>query len=137
MHVITVEGCPETLRRACASFDYWQLHGITTVNASFNEFLNHKTFASYDLVFIDGHHDGKATLEYLERLQPHTHNETLFVLDDIRWSDDMWQAWQTIVEDDRFHVTIDIGRMGLAWKRSQQTKEHFTLRPRTIRTRLI
>lgn len=133
-HVITVEGCSTTLSKACQSFDAWQLDGITTICASFDEFLQLPPFASYDLIFIDGHHDGTATIDYLNRLQAQAHNETLFILDDIRWSDNMWQAWQTIVADERFHVTIDLGRMGLVWRRPQQTKEHFTIRPKIFKT---
>lgn len=134
-HIVTVEGCPNTLAKACESFDYWQLNGITTIHAAFDEFLQSAAFATYDLIFIDGHHDGTATLRYLELLQPQAHHDTLFIFDDIRWSDDMWNAWQTIVADPRFHVTVDLGRMGLAWKRPQQTKEHFTLRPKILKTR--
>lgn len=136
-HVITVEGCPNTLRKACQSFDYWNLNGITTINASFDEFLQRPPFTQYDLIFIDGHHDGEATIRYLEQLQQHSHNETLFIFDDIRWSNDMWNAWEKIVSDSRFHVTIDLGRMGLVWKRPQQTKEHFVLRPKIRKTRFF
>lgn len=136
-HIITVEGCENTLSQACKSFDYWDLHGITTIRSSFSEFLEQPSPFRYDLIFIDGHHDGTATLDYLEKLQQFSHNQTLFIFDDIRWSDDMWQAWQQIVQDDRFHVTIDLGRMGLAWRRPEQTKEHFILRPKIWKTRFV
>lgn len=136
-HVITVEGCPNTLVKACQSFDYWSLSGITTINASFDEFLKQPPFTQYDLIFVDGHHNGEATLRYMEQLQQQSHNETLFIFDDIRWSDDMWEAWESIVSDSRFHVTIDLGRMGLVWKRPQQTKEHFVLRPKIWKTRFF
>jgi predicted O-methyltransferase YrrM len=136
-HIITVEGCSNTLAKASQTFDYWNLGGITTICSSFDAFLDHPAFALYDLVFIDGHHDGSATLDYLTRLQNQSHDETLFILDDIRWSNDMWEAWQTIVEDERFHVTIDLGRMGLVWRRPQQTKEHFTIRPKIFKTPFI
>jgi len=133
-HIVTIEGCAETLSKAVQSYDYWNLHGITTIHASFDEFLDLPAFFTYDLVFIDGHHDGAATLDYLERLLSRSTNETLFILDDIRWSDAMWEAWNTITGDERFHVTIDLGRMGLVWRREQQTKEHFVLRPRIFKT---
>ncbi len=134
-HIITVEGCSETQRRALQSLDHWNLDGVTTICAPFDEFLQLPASIRYDLVFIDGNHDGKATLYYLESLLKQVHNETLFIFDDIRWSDDMWQAWQQIVSDERFHVTIDLGRMGLVWQRTQQTKEHFTLRPKIWKTK--
>lgn len=136
-HVYTVEGCDQTLSKACKQFDYWKLDGITTLCADFKFFLSLPTLQPYDLVFLDGNHDGKATLEYIEQLLPNTHNETLFIMDDIRWSDDMWETWQVICKDERFHVTIDMGRMGLFWKRTQQTKEHFVQRPVVFKTKLF
>lgn len=136
-HIVTVEGCDQTLSRASQSFDYWNLDGITTICSSFDAFLKLPSFLTYDLIFVDGHHDGEAMLKYLERLLDQSHNETLFIFDDIRWSDDMWRAWQTIVSDTRLHVTIDLGRMGLVWRRKQQTKEHFVVRPKIIKARLF
>lgn len=136
-HIMTVEGCSNTLSKACQSFDYWNLNGITTINASFDEFLEQPAFTQYDLIFLDGHHNGEATLRYLDQLQLQATDETVFILDDIRWSDDMWEAWQKVVKDDRFHVTIDLGRMGLVWRRPQQTKEHFVIRPKIFKTPFI
>jgi predicted O-methyltransferase YrrM len=135
--VITVEGCPETLRRAYRTFDRWKLDRTIALNASFAEFLERPSAIRYDMVFLDGHHDGQATLDYIRRLEPLTHDETAFILDDIRWSDGMWKAWNELVADERFHVTIDFGRMGVIWKRPQQVKEHFVIRPRIFRFRLV
>jgi len=136
-HILTVEGCPNTLAKACAQFDQWGLSGVTTLNASFAEVLKHPPFQLYDMVYLDGHHDGKATLEYLQILDAQTHDETLFILDDIRWSNGMWEAWQQLVQNPHYHVTVDLGRMGLIWKRPQQTKEHFAIRPRILKTKLV
>ncbi|MCC6700753.1 MAG: class I SAM-dependent methyltransferase [Fluviicola sp.] len=136
-HVYTIEGCDRTLSKACQQFDYWKLDGITTICADFQYFLSLPPMQVYDMVFLDGNHNGEATLEYIEQLFSQTHNETLFIMDDIRWSEDMWKAWQSICEDQRFHVTIDMGRMGLFWKRTQQTKEHFVQRPVVFKTKFF
>lgn len=135
--LITVEGCEQILRRAYQQFDYWQLKNIVPIHASFDEFLKLPNVATHDLVFLDGNHESTATLSYLELLLNQTHNETIFILDDIRWSDDMWSLWQKLIADDRFHLTIDLGRMGLIWKRPHQMKEHFVLRPQILKTKLF
>ncbi len=136
-HLITVEGCDETLRRAYKQFEYWKLDGITPINSPFDEFLKLKQPFIYDLVFLDGNHQSEATLNYLELLMDSTHGETLFILDDIRWNDDMWKLWNQLVDDERFHLSIDLGRMGLLWRRKHQAKEHFVLRPWILKNKLF
>lgn len=136
-HLITVEGCDAILRRAYEQFEYWKLDGITPINSPFDAFLTLKQPFVYDLVFLDGNHQSEATLNYLEQLMISTHEETLFILDDIRWNDDMWQLWNQLVADDRFHLSIDLGRMGLLWRRKHQAKEHFVIRPRIFKNSLF
>lgn len=136
-HLITVEGCDETLRRAYKQFDYWNLDKITPIRASFDDFLKKPNAYTYDLVFLDGNHESTATLRYLDLLMNKTTDETLFILDDIRWNDDMWKLWQQLIADERFHVTIDLGRMGIICKKPSQSKEHFTLRPAIFKTKLF
>ncbi len=136
-HLITVEGCEETLRRAYRQFNVWNLNNITPIHSSFDDFLKHPNSFQYDLVFLDGNHESKATLRYLDLLMDKTTNETIFILDDIRWNDDMWQVWNQLTEDDRFHVSIDLGRMGILCKKAAQAKEHFTLRPKIFKTKLF
>lgn len=135
--LVTVEGCEQILRRAYQQFDYWQLKNILPIHASFDEFLKLPNTVTYDLVFLDGNHESTATLDYLELLMEQTHDETIFILDDIRWNDDMWNLWQKLIDDNRFHLTVDLGRMGLIWKREHQMKEHFVLRPKIFRTKLF
>lgn len=133
----TVEGCDNTLAKAYQQFDYWKLERVLPICSSFETFLALPTHSNYDLVFIDGHHSGEATLHYLDMLMRQTHNETIFIIDDIRWNDDMWKAWNEIVSNQTFHLTIDLGRMGICWKREQQTKEHFTIRPVIFNNRFV
>lgn len=135
--LFTIEGCPQTELRAIHQIERWGLKGVTTFCMNFQEFLAQDSHHKYDLVFIDGNHQGSALLHYMQLLESKTHAETLFILDDIRWSSDMWDAWQHLVTSDKYHVTIDMGRMGLIWKRPQQTKEHFYQRPVVWRNRFF
>jgi predicted O-methyltransferase YrrM len=124
--LITVEGCPETVRFANKTLK--DIPGVQVVNQRFIDFIPtlNPTYRA-DLVFIDGHHDGEALLGYIDQLLPHSHDETIFIVDDIRWSDCMYKAWQQLKGDHRFHVNIDFFRMGVLVKRPYQEKEAFTL----------
>jgi predicted O-methyltransferase YrrM len=127
--IVTVEGCPQTFEIAKKLNSILRSDHIQAINSSFEEFLeSHSSKNSYDLVYIDGHHDGEALLKYLSELDKITHENTLFILDDIRWSSDMFDAWKRIIELPSYHVTVDLFSIGLVWKRNMQEKEHFVLR---------
>jgi hypothetical protein len=64
----------------------------------------------------------------MEKLEAYSHNDTFFLLDDIRWSNSMFEAWNQLRQSDKFHVSIDLFRMGILVPRKQQQKEHFVLK---------
>lgn len=124
----TIEACGNTLTAARKNFKFFDFESIHSIHSTFDDFFRQNDHPIYDLVFIDGHHDGKALERYLEQLKSHTHNETIFILDDIRWSDSMFLSWTKIINDPHFHVSIDLFRMGIIIPRIQQEKEHFTIK---------
>lgn len=128
--VHTIEGCPQTLRIAQHHFDQLKQRNIHAVLGSFRNKLPetlHK-MGTVDLAFIDGHHAKEPTLEYFEQVLPKAHNGTVFVFDDIHWSRGMEQAWEAIKAHPRVTVTVDLYDLGLVFLRTEQAKEHFTLR---------
>jgi len=127
-NIVTVEACENTRFEALKNFKALKCENIESVLATFDQFLEEERNEKYDLVFIDGHHDGLALLKYMSKLESRTHNDTLFILDDIRWSDSMFAAWNKILESEDFSVTMDLFRMGIVLKRKQQKKEHFVVR---------
>ncbi len=126
--ITTVEACPETAAIAMENFEQAEITNVTLFNKTFTDFLEENELPSYDLVFIDGHHDGNALLHYVERLKHSIHDDTFIILDDIRWSDSMFSAWNRLKDDEQFHVSIDLFRMGILLRRPGQRKEHFVIR---------
>ncbi|MFZ9027887.1 MAG: O-methyltransferase [Crocinitomicaceae bacterium] len=126
--ITTVEGCQETARIAMNNFDSLELQNIELINSTFHDYFSNLNKESFDLVFIDGHHDGNALLRYLVAITPFIHDDTIIILDDIRWSDSMLEAWRQIISSENYNVSIDLFRIGIILRRSQQQKEHFTLR---------
>ena len=123
----TVEACRATRNEALGNFSKLNCKNIESIHTTFSSFLESYSGEKFDIVFIDGHHDGTALKNYLELLNPHTHNDTLFILDDIRWSNSMFSAWKEICNSQDYHVTMDLFRMGIILKRMQQVKEHFVV----------
>lgn len=126
--VTTVEACAQTSKVAKNNFDNLGVKNVQLFNKTFNEFIEKEQLSIYDLIFIDGHHDGDALLNYLDQLEPYIHADTFVILDDIRWSDSMFTAWEKLQKDKRFNVSIDLFRMGILLKRPGQRKEHFVVK---------
>ena len=89
---------------------------------------NNKQPQPFDLIFIDGNHQKKATLNYFEKLLSSMHNDSVMIFDDIHWSKEMEEAWEEIKLHPEVSVTIDIFHWGLVFFRREQAKEHFVIR---------
>ena len=124
-NLTTVEGCPETYKLAGVNIGK---RPIKRVNKTFYDYIKSLENEKFDLIFIDGHHDGAALKYYMQLLDPHTHNDTMIILDDIRWSKSMLNAWGLLKKDRKYHLSMDFFRMGVLSKRSQQRKENFILK---------
>ncbi len=110
------------------NFSKLNLNNVDFIQSSFEDFFKQKNDRIYDLVFIDGDHIGKNLLINLDKTIQKCHNETLIVIDDIRWSTDMSAAWEQIILDKRFHITIDLFKLGIVLLKPDKEKEHFILR---------
>lgn len=127
--ISSVEACPNTLARAKQLFQEFDAKEIQTFNAKFDTFFEKlPTYKKFDLVFLDGHHQGEATLNYVEKILPHLHDDSLLILDDIHWSEDMQDAWNQLANDSRVSVSIDTFFWGFLFFRKGQVKEHFVIR---------
>lgn len=102
--------------------------GIRLVNANFDDVLNAMQ-EKYDMVYIDGDHQYNSTLRYVGVLKGNLSSQSVIILDDIRWSKQMNEAWKVLVEDTFFNYTVDFGRMGFLFRVSNQApKQHFILK---------
>ncbi len=126
--ITTIEGCPNVSAVAKVHFNNFNLKNINLITGDFTKVIKDLPSNTYDLIYCDGNHNKVATLQYFETLLPSTHNETLFIFDDIYWSKDMTDAWELIKQHPKVTVTIDTYKFGLVFFRKEQAKEHFTIR---------
>tara|TARA_R110000787_G_scaffold81036_2_gene175931 strand:- start:86501 stop:87274 length:774 start_codon:yes stop_codon:yes gene_type:complete len=124
----TVEGCQNTAEVAEAIFDKYHLSTIQLQNATFEDFFNKNLSDSYDLVYIDGNHNKKNTLQYFENLLDLINDDSVLIFDDIYWSEEMTEAWNQIKEHHKVTVSIDTFYWGIVFFRKEQQKQHFTIR---------
>ena len=147
--IITLEGCPNTIATAKKMFQVSSFkfpnNNVEFVNTEFNlyfenfkpETLNLKP-QIFDLVYFDGNHSKKATLDYFEALLPTISNDSVWIFDDIHWSAEMEEAWEIIKNHPKVSVTIDTFQWGIVFFRAEQKKEHFIINPnKTISSHLF
>ena len=128
--IITLEGCPQTMAIAKNQCQLQNLNNVEFVNTKFEDFLttDNRQPTTYNFIYFDGNHSKKATLEYFDLLLPTTTNDSVWIFDDIHWSKDMEEAWESIKNHSKVTVTIDTFQWGLVFFRKEQEKEHFTIR---------
>ena len=111
----TIEGSPAVAALAQETFQLLGLSDrVTCLVGPFHEVLELclKEQGPFDLIFVDGHHDGKATVGYFRQLMPHLCPHAILVFDDIDWSEGMAQAWKEISTDPSVKDYVRIGGMG-------------------------
>ena len=125
-----MEGCPETAKQAQLQLQKFNCNNVELIVTEFSSYLknNQLSTINYQLIYFDGNHSKKATLEYFELLLPTITNETVWIFDDIHWSAEMEEAWEIIKNNPKVTVSIDTFQWGLVFFRYEQPKQHFIIR---------
>jgi predicted O-methyltransferase YrrM len=128
--LITFEGCPETARHARENLDRLVVENCEIVVGNIDTTLPErlKSLKTVDIVYFDANHRYEPTVRYFEECLPYATSESLFIMDDIYWSDEMTKAWEYIKAHPSVTVTIDLFWIGLVFFRKEQVKEDFVLR---------
>jgi predicted O-methyltransferase YrrM len=138
--VTTLEGCPNTMAIAKVQLKKFNINNVEDITTEFSSYFKTKAEGSaltaesktkpkaQDLIYFDGNHSKKATLEYFELLLPTISNETVWIFDDIHWSAEMEEAWEIIKNNPKVTVSIDTFQWGLVFFRYEQPKQHFVIR---------
>ena len=125
--IITLEGCMETAGTAKEQFNKFGFK-VNSVVSEFDIALSELRISNFDCIYFDGNHQKEATLKYFEMLLPTINNNSVWIFDDIHWSQDMELAWETIKKNLQVTVTIDTFQLGIVFFRKEQEKEHFVIR---------
>ncbi len=128
--VITVEGSPSLVSLAEKNLKELKINNVKTVTANFDDALPEILSAGNEvgLYFIDGNHRYGPTINYFELGLEYSSDDTVFVFDDIYWSRDMSEAWNTIRKKPEVRISIDIFSKGFIFLNKGLSKQHFVLR---------
>ncbi len=125
----TFEACPNLIGLARKNLEnaYAKIH---FVEGNIDEILeaNLLKINQIDFVFFDANHRSEPTWRYFEQCLQRSHEESVFVFDDIRWSEDMQSVWQKIIADQRVSISLDLFSLGIVFFKKGIPKQHFNLR---------
>jgi predicted O-methyltransferase YrrM len=128
--VTTLEGCPETANQCQLQLQKFNINTVKSIVTEFSTYfktINNQP-ETINLIYFDGNHSKKATLNYFESLLPTITNDCVWIFDDIHWSTEMEEAWESIKNHPKVKVTIDTFQWGFVFFRKEQEKEHFIIR---------
>jgi len=127
--LFSVEACPET-HAIASKHPLLQSSDIHLICARFDDALEQfqKEDLRFDVIFIDGDHSKEATLRYFNKLLTLSHINTLFIFDDIHWSDGMEDAWEEIKAYPQVTLTLDLFQFGLVYLKKELSKQDIILR---------
>ncbi len=126
----TLEGCPETAKIAQENFGKLKLSNIEIITGPFEETLQSTLdkVNSIDFAFFDGNHQYKPTIEYFEKCLKYAHENTVFVFDDIYWSEGMKKAWLEISKHPSVSHSIDIFFLGILFFKKNTQPLNFRIK---------
>lgn len=129
--VLTFEGAHHIAKIALNNFKQAGLDNIELIEGNFEKTLPSAIdkIENVDLLFIDGNHRKKATLTYFNLFLKKSNSQSIFIFDDIHWSEEMEEAWKVIQQHDSVTMTIDLFFIGIVlFKKDFKVKQHFTIR---------
>ncbi|RLD35768.1 MAG: SAM-dependent methyltransferase [Bacteroidetes bacterium] len=128
--VYTLEGAEPVAKIAQDNFSGMNANNIQLRAGLFKDSLPEilSELKSVDLVFFDGNHTKDATLDYFNQCLDKAGNQTIFIFDDIHWSEGMEDAWNIIKANERVSISIDLFRIGIVFFNKGLTREDFIIR---------
>lgn len=127
----TLEGSESLVAFSKALFKKEQLRNVVSIQGNFDaEFPKLLTgLETIDCLYIDGNHASEPTLRYFNLALAKKNAGSIFIFDDINWSDDMQKAWQSVTAHPDVRLSLDCFHFGMVFFRTEQKeKEHFVLR---------
>jgi predicted O-methyltransferase YrrM len=129
--VYTIEGSEEIYRFASELFVQEQQENIQSIYGNFDAEFPKLVDAleTLDFLYTDGNHAYEPTMRYFRQALEKKNTRSVFVFDDIHWSEGMEQAWEEIRSHPEVTLSLDLFQVGIVFfRKEQKQKEHFVLR---------
>lgn len=125
----TIEGNPHIQKLAETHFQHSGYVNIISHQGNFDQIVpNLLPKINPDIWFIDGNHTYEATLRYFNWAINNETKDICIIFDDIYWSEGMQKAWEEIIQHPKITQSLDLFHLGIVFKKSALTKEHYYIR---------
>ncbi len=113
--VITVDGSAGHLHLARQIWSNLGLETIVDRNQPFEEAIEHIPWSQYSrvLIYLDGDHRPDRVKLILQEIQEKATQPFMVIIDDIRWSKDMWTGWQEWTSTFHSGAWLDLYQAGI------------------------
>lgn len=113
--IITIEAQMDFALKAKENFLKFKADNIQLFQMYFQDFIdNHNAIIqNCDMIIIDGDHSYEKLHSYYYQLRNWVHQGSCFIIDDIRWSKDMYKGWCEITDKESNAYILDFFSWGL------------------------
>jgi predicted O-methyltransferase YrrM len=113
--LVTIEGSAPLARMAARNLETLAIGSVEVVTGTFAATLPRvlDALGPLDFAYIDGHHDGRATLDYFGTVLSAITAPAIVVFDDIGISAGMREAWTAISRHPRVTLAVDVHKLGV------------------------
>jgi predicted O-methyltransferase YrrM len=128
-NVTTFEGSPPVSAIAKEIFQLARSKNIKLIEGNIDETLPVfiRSSEAIDFAFMDANHRFEPTLRYFELLIKKIHLNSIIIVDDIHYSEEMNSAWRDIQTHERVFCTLDLYRCGIVFFNPALNKQTFVL----------
>lgn len=128
--IITIEGSKEKSDYAENLFKREGLNNVQFYKGTFDKILTRKIQELKHplLVFIDGDHSFRPTINYFNIISKHANEDTIIIFDDIHWSKEMGKAWNYISANESLSLIIDIFHLGIVFFNKKLAEQKIILK---------
>lgn len=123
----TFEGSDELVRCAKKHLDSCEKINIITGEISKTLPPILKKLRTIDFAFIDANHTYEHTMDYFQQIASKTHSDSIVVIGDIHWSQEMNKAWRQIIHREHVRVSLDFFECGVLFFKTGLVKSHYIL----------
>jgi predicted O-methyltransferase YrrM len=127
----TIEGCPNLYQFSKELFNEKGVNNIQSINGNFNDEFPKllSKLKTLDILYIDGNHAYEPTINYFNMALEKKNTNSIFIFDDIYWSEGMEKAWKEICDHPEVTLSLDLFYFGIIFFRTEnKNKEHFVLK---------